>query len=137
MTTELNPLPSKTPPSVGSDAIDAEHGIQLGLLEAARNSLEHQAGDAAGYLEQLYSYTQAHFMSEQLLMRLSAPANFQAHQLEHEILLQQLDELCSLAEKGESGRALPLLTEHEQRLLAHIRNWDLVFGDQSAPRQDG
>jgi hemerythrin len=131
MVTELNPLPSKSPPSVGSVAVDSEHGIQLGLLEVARNSLEKDSGEAAGYLEQLYSYTQAHFMSEQLLMRLSAPANYQAHQLEHEILLQQLDELCALAEKRESGRALALIKEHEEQLLAHIQTWDRVFADPS------
>jgi len=128
MVTELNPLPSKTPPSVGSDAVDAEHGIQLGLLEAARASLENGAAEAAGYLEQLYSYTQAHFMSEQLLMRLSAPSNFEGHQLEHEILLQQLDELCSLAEKGESKQALTLIQAHENLLLTHIQSWDRAFG---------
>jgi len=129
MVTDLNPLPSKTPPSVGSDAVDAEHGIQLGLLEAAQSSLEHDSGNAAGYLEQLYSYTQAHFMSEQLLMRQSAQSNFQGHQLEHEILLQQLDELCSLAEQGKTKQALELIAEHEKRLLAHIQSWDRSFGD--------
>lgn len=129
MVTELNPLPSKAPPSVGSDAVDAEHGIQLGLLEAARASLENGATEAAGYLEQLFTYTQAHFMSEQLLMRQSATANFQGHQLEHEILLQQLDELCTLSEKGKSKQALALIETHEKRLLAHIQSWDRTFGE--------
>jgi len=131
MVSELNPLPRKAPPSVGSEAVDAEHGIQLGLLEAARSSIEKGSIDAAGYLEQLFSYTQAHFMSEQLLMRQSAQANFEGHQLEHEILLQQLDELCTLTEKGNAKQALSLITEHEQRLLAHIQTWDRSFGDHS------
>ena len=129
MVTEFNPLPSKVPPSVGSVAVDAEHGIQLGLLEAAKSSLEKGSAEAAGYLEQLYSYTQAHFMSEQLLMRQSATSNFQGHQLEHEILLQQLDELCTLSEKGKSKQALELIEAHEKQLLAHIQSWDRTFGD--------
>ena len=121
-------LPYRTPPDTGSEAIDAEHGIQLGLLDAARASLEGGSEQADQYLEQLYSYTQAHFMSEQLLMRQSGQSNYQGHELEHEILLQQMDELCSLAKRGERQKARSLINEHEKRLLAHIQTWDRNIG---------
>lgn len=130
MTTELNPFPSKTPPATGSEAVDNEHGIQLGLLDAARKSLQDDPATAAGFLEQLYTYTAAHFMSEQLLMRQAAQPNFDGHQQEHEVLLQQLDELCSLAASGDSESALKRIEQHEERLLAHIRTWDRSFGEK-------
>ena len=127
----LNDFPSKPAPSVGSDAIDAEHGIQLGLLEAAKDALGCAADEATQLVEQLYTYTQAHFMSEQLLMRLSARPNYDGHQLEHEILLQELDAICSLAEQGAHASAFERMGAHEKRLLDHIRNWDGSIEDRS------
>jgi hemerythrin len=109
---------------VGSDSIDAEHGIQLGLIEAAAAALKSNDHRTMELLEQLYTYSQAHFMSEQLLMRLSAQQNYHGHDREHELLLQELDEICSQAESGDYGAALGLVRAHEKNLLKHIRSWD-------------
>ena len=125
-----NELPVKPAPATGTPSVDAEHGVQLGLLDAALSSFEpHGNGEPLELVDQLHGYTQAHFMSEQLLMRLSATPHFQGHQLEHEMLLQQLDELCTLSEKGKSKPALELIEAHEKQLLAHIQSWDRAFGD--------
>ena len=132
MTTESTQLPHKVAPSVGSDALDAEHNIQLGLLDAAASSLKNDADDAVSLLEQLYSYTEAHFMSEELMMRFSAQRNYQGHKLAHEVLLQDLGRMCSLVESGRVMEALKLISRHENKLLDHIRGWDRSIQEHPA-----
>lgn len=125
-------LPSKPAPATGSDSVDAEHGIQLGLLEAALNALDAGAAMAQELVDQLHGYTQMHFMSEQLLMRLSARPNYDGHLEEHEKLMQDMDEVRTLLQKADTVGAAARLQLHEQRLLDHICSWDRSISGPSA-----
>ena len=72
--TETSGYPSRPAPPTGSAATDAEHGIQLGLLDATLSALASDAPDAGELLDQLYAYSEAHFLSVKLLMRMAARA---------------------------------------------------------------
>jgi hemerythrin len=131
---DLPRLPTRTPPASGSDAIDAEHGIQLGLIEAALGALTAGSDSAGELVEQLHLYTQAHFMSEQLLMRLHARANYHGHLDEHEALMQDLDSVRMHLANGDHASAAAELQAHEERLLGHIRSWDRSLDGEEASR---
>lgn len=130
---EASRLPSAAAPTTGSAAIDAEHAIQLGLLRAAQAQLDRgddprQSSDEAAHatelVEQLFTYSEAHFLSEQLLMRLAARPNYEGHVLQHEELMQDLEAVRECTQKGDRAAAATRLRVHEERLLAHIRSWD-------------
>jgi hemerythrin len=139
---EVSKLLSAAVPATGSPGIDAEHGIQLGLLQAALAWLAtpdsgHDSGhgtdrdsdksaDASELVEQLVTYSQAHFLSEQLLMRLAARSNYEGHVQQHEELMQDLDAVRTRMQSGDHAAVATLLRAHERRLLEHIRSWDLA-----------
>ena len=54
-----NELPTRPAPATGSETIDAEHGIQLGLVEASLSALSSEADDASALVEQLFTWTEA------------------------------------------------------------------------------
>ena len=131
--TGANKLPFKIAPSTGSQTVDVEHGVQLGLLDAALSAFDPEgSGDAAELMSKLYEYTQAHFMSEQLLMRLAARANYDAHIEDHELLMTELDEAKALLARGDRAGAGDRLRSHHSHLLDHIRSWDRSVTDYSA-----
>lgn len=121
---EPGTLPSRPAPEVPASGLDAEHGIQLGLIEAAANALRREEDDAIDWIDQLIAYAQAHFLSEQLLMRQQADTHYEAHVIEHERFLAALDSLRDLAAAGDRARAVAALEAHEEDLLHHIRSWD-------------
>jgi hemerythrin len=130
--TGANKLPFKTAPSTGSQTVDAEHGVQLGLLDAALSAFDPEGdSDAAELMNQLHAYTQVHFMSEQLLMRLAARANYDAHIEDHELLLTELDEVRALLARGNRTDARDRLIAHHSHLLDHIGSWDRSVSDQA------
>lgn len=75
-------------------------------------------------MEQLHGYTQVHFMSEQLLMRRAARANYDSHIEDHELLMKELDEARDLLVGGDHAGACERLQSHQAHLLGHIRSWD-------------
>lgn len=122
-------FPRKAAPATGSDDVDAEHGIQLGLLEATQAAVAAGDANAKELMQHLYGYSQAHFMSEELLMRLSAKPNYQGHGEDHESLMQDLDAAQKWLAEGELEKAASQLQSHETRLLKHIRSWDRSIPD--------
>ena len=95
---------------------DREHQVQLGLLQALCTAArENQDTASLGViLDQLIAYSEAHFMSEELLMRLYAYPDYDDHVNEHEQMLDALDELT----EGPAIEALSAL------LLRHIGDRD-------------
>ena len=118
-------FPSRPAPSTGSDTIDAEHGIQLGLVEAAMAALSEDTKAAPELVEQLFTYTQAHFLYEQLLMRRTARPHYEGHVQEHDRLLQQLHTIRDCTRDTEFAEAVAQLRAHEEDLIEHIRSWDM------------
>ena len=85
--------------SAATDArtIDAEHQVQIQLLNELRRVLR-DGGDAAELRERLTDYCRAHFMSEELLMRLHAYPDYDDHVADHEQMLDALDGLTGAQE---------------------------------------
>jgi hemerythrin-like metal-binding protein len=120
-----NELPTRPAPATGSETIDAEHGIQLGLVEASLSALSSEADDASALVEQLFTWTEAHFLYEQLLMRRAAQPQYEGHVQEHNRLLQQLQTIRDRARKTDFAEAVVELRAHEEDLIEHIRTWDM------------
>lgn len=129
---QQNGLPSTTAPPTGSAATDAEHGIQLGLLDASISALSRNASNAGELVEQLYTYSEAHFLSEQLLLRMSARSNYEGHVEQHGELMQDLQGVRAELQNGRPAAAQSALQDHRERLLEHIRSWDRSI--EGAPR---
>lgn len=81
---------------------DREHEIQLGLLRALCTAAgeNRDADTVAEILDRLISYSEAHFISEELLMRLKSYDDYEDHVEDH---AQMLDTLRSLAANHAAG----------------------------------
>lgn len=81
--------------SVGCTAIDAEHEMQLGMLEELQHAIAkgRRKSKIEGLLTQLICFTMSHHQSEQLLMRLYAFPGYAAHSDEHQQLIERLKKL--------------------------------------------
>jgi hemerythrin-like metal-binding protein len=105
--------------------VEAEHALQYKLLGEAERLL--QSGDRAAAREvivQLHSYSDAHFASEQVLMRLHSYPGYAAHEREHGELLHALEALLgSLDAEDLSGAAATL----RRWLTSHIHHSDQSF----------
>lgn len=78
--------------SRGNGSVHNEHQVQIGLLRALERALQDgdRDGQAAEILEQLKVFTNVHFLSEALLMRLHSYADYDQHCQEHDALLEVL-----------------------------------------------
>jgi hemerythrin len=126
MPTFSNPLPNPNP------TIDGEHRIQVGLINALCDAVDSSkpAAEIAGILEQLVDYSEAHFMSEELLMRLDSYDEFQNHEEEHLKMMVTLQEMVNNQREGKlhllPGQARSALTF----LLNHIDTADRRYATQ-------
>ena len=115
---------------VGVPDIDNEHSVQLELLrdvERAIAALDRET--ALQLMKRLDDYTDAHFASEQILMRLHAYPNYAAHEAEHGQLLaefQRLHKRVAFDERADLNEALLNL---RRWLLTHIQTADRAFGE--------
>jgi hemerythrin len=114
---------------------DREHEVQLGLLKELCNAAG-QSRDAATVqeiLEQLIAYSEAHFMSEELLMRLKSYDDYEDHVDDHVHMLEALREIAAKHAAGNSslvsGKAedvLKFITHHiatrDRRFADYVRN---------------
>lgn len=112
-------------------AVDAEHEAQIGLVEALVSAVENpaQAPAAGELMEQLQSFCSAHFMSEELLMRLCAYPGYDDHAADHERTLEVLAAIAKILMGGEREAALAQLAEIKGFLTRHIRSRDAAFTD--------
>ncbi len=112
------------------ETVDAEHEMQLQLVEALLNSLQNstQQAETATLMEQLQSFCSAHFMSEELLMRLCAYPDYDDHAADHERTLETLAVIApSLSDNA--ALAAERLSEVKGFLGKHIRSRDAAFTD--------
>ncbi len=105
--------------------LDNEHLVQLGLADAVVQAVDHAAPaeEIAQLVSQFVDYTELHFASEQLLMRLHAYPDYAEHVADHEAIVEQLQALRETA--------APVTLEHARRIkgqmLGHIRNRDAAL----------
>jgi hemerythrin len=106
--------------------IEAEHALQFKLLNETERLLAGGEGARAREVAwQLYDYSEAHFASEQVLMRMHAYPGYQAHEREHGDLLVALANLLKAHVEGGSDAAGTL----RRWLTAHIQHADQAFVD--------
>lgn len=111
--------------------IDGEHRIQYGLIQALCEASEvGRDPEAVGLiLDRLIDYSRAHFMSEELLMRLDSYDGFDAHVDDHGRMLEALE---GMQRDLAAGRA-ELLSGQARSMLAflirHIETRDAAYAD--------
>lgn len=106
--------------------MEAEHRIQLGLLKAFQEALGRPEGlEKAGVLlRQLLDYSEAHFLSEQILMREHAYPGYEEHVAEHDRLLEQMRQIVREWEAGDRASLGHKAARVEEWLVVHMRTVD-------------
>jgi hemerythrin len=111
---------------LGVPEMDAEHKEQLlwmnrlGTAVARGASAEEIAVD----LDALIGYLEAHFMSEQIMMRENAYPAFKAHRLEHDEAVAILSRIRERHAAGDAQALQDLLTALSGWLVSHIHSSD-------------
>ena len=126
--------PETNPGTLGVSALDGEHRLQLDLLDALRQAVEagRPSGDVAEILDQLVEYSNAHFLAEQLVMRLHAYPLFDAHVQEHDRLIAHGRRIRDAVSAGETQATVALLDELRAWLLGHIDGMDRSYAEFTA-----
>ena len=110
----------------GFAPIDAEHEVQIGLMEnlerVVREGRDPEAGLRAH--ETLTSYLDAHFLSEQLLMRRHAYPGYEPHVRDHDRAILLMDDLRARCLRGETTLTLESLATLRGWLFDHIKSRD-------------
>jgi hemerythrin-like metal-binding protein len=111
--------------------IDHEHEVQVSLLQALCQAVREQrdAASVAQMLDQLTAYCEAHFVSEELMMRQKSFDDYEDHVDDH---CHMLDLLRVVATDHATGR-MSALTDNAEAVLAflgkHIATRDKRFAD--------
>ena len=123
-----------TPPStdvrLGVPVMDAEHQAQLRLLdelEAAAASRDPEK--VRERLETFVGWLDAHFLSEQLLMRGHAYPGYAAHVQDHDAAIGILGELRSKIDSGEDDLQPQVLEALRRWLVGHVTTADHDFAE--------
>ena len=110
---------------------DREHEVQLGLLRALRDAVgeNRDAASVAEILDQLIAYSEAHFMSEELLMRLKSYDDYEDHVDDHIHMLDALREIAVGHAAGNSSLVASKAEEVLGFIGDHIATRDKRFAD--------
>lgn len=111
---------------LGVEAMDTEHRMQLGMLEALCSALGEgrDRGEIAEILDGVLDYTHVHFMAEELLMRTHAYPEARSHRRGH---VELVDALAGLRERVDGAplqEALEAIEAVRERLRHHIGRHD-------------
>lgn len=113
----------------GNREMDEEHALQLRLLHELVQNVESGDGPAAlEIFDRLEQFTGAHFLAEELLMRLHAYPQFEAHSAEHGRFVEDLKALRVQIEDGQDGAVKDEADALARRLVAHIATADHALG---------
>ena len=118
--------------SVGIEAVDAEHRLQISLLKALEDALAIGGTEVGAILERLLDYTNAHFVAEELLMRLHAYPGYESHVLEHGRLVEQLAAVKAHYGEGKRAATRELASALHHWLVEHIQSMDAAFAAHAA-----
>lgn len=113
----------------GVPRVDSDHHLHAEMIAALDRLI--RIGDdpalAERTLAQLVDFTRAHFLSEEMLMRLYAYPRLDQHQQQHEGLTARVREIQLALAAGARWRAVEALGELRAALLDHIRDMDQDF----------
>jgi hemerythrin-like metal-binding protein len=118
-----------------NNATDHEHQVQLELLSKLCKAVDSGESLAAvnQLLGELMAYSEVHFASEELLMRMKSYDDFEAHQEDHFHMLEVLRHISEQATAGQPSlvagkvrEALGFLEQHiatrDERLADYVRH---------------
>lgn len=104
------------------DELEPEHRLQVELLDTLIATV--QAGrdpdQVTELLQRLREVSQAHFLSEDLLMRLHAYPGYAEHVAEHEQMTQLIDDIQTASVESGTPRLMAL----RNRFVSHIHEKD-------------
>jgi hemerythrin len=106
--------------------------VQFGLIRALLDAVEERQDSRTieGLLERLIDYSQAHFLSEELLMRLASYDEYEEHAENHQ---QLLDSLKTVLQQFQSTGRHDLVGQVTKSTMAfmmrHIQTRDLRFAN--------
>lgn len=127
----------QSPATQSSSDIDKEHQVQIGMLDAFCTLIKENESPRkiSEMLKQLYSYSEIHFMSEQLLMRMYAYPDYDDHVEDHESMTEYLNNIQQSFDTGQNDMALETANQMRKFLLGHINSRDQAFADYLANMQ--
>src|SRR5215472_6124260 len=119
------------PVRVGEKSIDAEHDLQMQLLDSLAQAIQRGAelSPMKYILEQFIEFSDMHFLSEQLVMRLHGYPAYQTHLEEHTRLMKKVREIQEQVFHGAKSPSIQLVRELRDWLLTHIAMEDMAFGE--------
>jgi len=106
--------------------IAREHEVQISMIDLLKRAIETDKPEAEqiAILDQLISYTDVHFMSEQLIMRQHSYEGYDAHDAEHDAIMSQLNSLKEQTQATGIDATNPALMGLRGLLLSHIATQD-------------
>ena len=118
------------PVRVGEKMIDAEHDLQMQLLDSLSQAIQRggELSPMKYILEQFIEFSDMHFLSEQLVMRLHGYPGYEPHLEEHTRLMKKVREIRANLIKGGRQPSLVLVEELRAWLIEHIATEDAAFG---------
>jgi hemerythrin len=121
----MSPEPIRRDAHEAVRTMEREHALEIGLVRDLQAALEAGHLATAGELfDQLEEFTNAHFLAEQLMMRLHAFPDIQAHEDEHDRLIAELRALRATL-TGDGPADLPAAVARLERwLFAHMNSRD-------------
>lgn len=127
----MSVIKHQPPDKLDAGSIDNEHRIQLGLLNALCDAVNDKkpTPEVNDILNQLTSYSELHFMSEELLMRMYAYPDYDDHVIDHEAMTEYLKEIMEKLSSGEDSLAIETASELRQFLAAHISSRDEALSE--------
>lgn len=112
---------------VGKSTLDAEHALLHGLLDELKEELASGGPRLQELLEQFDAAAKAHFLEEQSLMRLHADPGYEAHQNEHDELIEELRRLADRVQEGAVTDAARLAADLDEWLTVHMNTTDAAM----------
>ena len=112
-----------------AETVGHEHEEQLRLLDELGEAVGRHAtaGEVGRLLDHFVEHANAHFLSEQLLMRRSAYEAYAHHVFEHDMLMSQARLFLQRVAKGEFDDARNFVSALRDWLLAHMKTTDAAF----------
>lgn len=112
--------------------MEDEHRVQFGLIRALQDAVEERRDGKTveSVLTQLIDYSEAHFLSEELLMRLASYDDYEEHAENHR---QLIDSLKSVLQQYQSTGRIELVEQVAKSsmafMLRHIQTRDVRFAN--------
>lgn len=117
--------------SVGYRLLDTDHKRLIDLINKLHDATAQQGHTPAAVLEALNAlidYTKAHFTHEETLMHKTGYPQYIPHKIEHDRLMQQVDDFRKRYEAGQTGLSQENIVFLRTWLCDHIVKVDRFLG---------